>query len=100
LLTSLLLQTDAYKLTGCGSITDVNQDFAFLTVDIFAAGGGRGVAGACTTRACCILLFAVNFFKALLNIFLKAECLFPYFKLAFGDHGIGVFFELNEVEAF
>ena len=100
MLTCLLLQTDVYKLTGGGGITNVNQDFAFLTVDIFAAGGGRAVAGACTTRASCILLFAVNFFEALLNIFLKAEFLFPYFELAFGDHGIGVFFELNEVEAF
>jgi hypothetical protein len=96
----LLLQTDVYKLTRCGSVTDVNQDFAFLTVDIFAAGGGWGVTGACTTRARCILLFAVNIFEAFLNIFLKAKFLFPYFKLAFGDHGIGVFFELNEVEAF
>lgn len=87
-------------MTGGGSVTDIKQDFAFLTVDIFAAGGGWGVTGACTTRASCILLFAVNFFEALLNIFLKAELLFPYFKLAFSDHGIGVFFELKEVEAF
>ncbi len=96
----MLLQADVYELTGGSSVTDVNQNFAFMTVDMFTAGGGRSIAWACTTRASCILLFAVNVFEAFLNIFLKAEFLFPDFELAFSGHGIGVFFELKEVEAF
>ncbi len=99
MLAGLFLQADAQILTGGNGVADVKENFAFLAVHEFATGGGGSAAWACAW-ASSICLLAVKSFEALLDIFLNAEFNFPDFELAFGDHGVGVLLELEEVEAF